>query len=65
MLRGVWGAALRAIDVQLYEQIFVGRGGGRTAPLDIVRPASPDPADAPAVDWIRMGDATAAGPSLL
>ena len=65
MLRGVWGAALRRLDEGAYEQVFTGRRSRTGLPGYIVRPASPDPADAPAVDWILFGEASDRDGSLL
>ena len=65
MLRGVWGAALRSAHPALYDQIFVGGRGANSTPLYIVRPAAPDPADAPALDWILFGDAVRSHPRLI
>ncbi|MDY0170724.1 MAG: CRISPR system precrRNA processing endoribonuclease RAMP protein Cas6 [Thermoguttaceae bacterium] len=69
MLRGVWGAALRELDRTAYDRIFEGDGGrspsGNTSaphektPLYVLRPAPPDPAFAPAVEWILIADAVA------
>ena len=56
MLRGVWGRALRHLDEEAYQQVFVGDVlGHRRIPRYILRPAPPDPAIAPAVEWILLG----------
>lgn len=58
MLRGVWGRALRHLDEEAYQQVFV---GDMQMPVRhrvsryILRPAPPDPATAPAVEWILLG----------
>ncbi len=66
MLRGVWGAALRSLDRVSYERVFQGGEGGRKAPLYLVRPATPDPGDAPALDWFLFGEAASSPePALL
>jgi len=66
MLRGVWGAALRALDPVAYRVVFEGIGPvhDRT-PAYVLRPAPPDPADAPAVEWIGLGGAREHDLSLL
>ena len=58
MLRGVWGRALRHLDEEAYQQVFV----GDVQTLEhhrvsryILRPAPPDPTMAPAVEWILLG----------
>ena len=61
MLRGVWGRALRNLDMDAYATVFEGRTGepGRgtaRVPLYMVRPAPPDPATSPAIDWMLFGD---------
>jgi len=55
MLRGVWGSALRKLDRQRYGAVF---DGACSAPGYVLRPAPPDPEDAPAIDWILIGAAT-------
>ncbi len=53
MIRGVWGRALKHLDSDLYEKVFVGVvPGGHNLPRYIMRPAPPDPDTAPALDWI-------------
>lgn len=47
MMRGVWGAALHDLDPRAYDQVFAS-----DPPRYILRPAPPDPANAPALDWI-------------
>lgn len=64
MLRGVWGAALRSLDLAAYESVFNGKAGRARQPAYIVRPAAADPSDAPALDWILLGEA-ADGPRAL
>lgn len=60
MLRGVWGAALRELDPAAYRCVFEGvRGDGSPTPGYVVRPAAPDPAIAPAVEFVLIGAATA------
>ena len=56
MLRGVWGRALRHLDEEAYQQVFAGKAlGHRRIPRYILRPAPPDPAIAPAIEWILLG----------
>lgn len=69
MLRGVWGAALHDLDSDVYAAVFSpveDRPGGRTADEGfangcvagyVLRPATPDPEFAPAIEWILIGDA--------
>ncbi len=58
MLRGVWGAALHDLDAEAYTQVFEGVGTPvRRSPGYVLRPASRDPADAPAVEWMLIGAA--------
>ncbi len=53
MIRGVWGRALKHLDEDVYDRIFVGRATeGQTMPRYILRPATPDPESAPALEWI-------------
>ncbi len=60
MLRGVWGAALHGLDADAWQTVFEGSGGGAMrTPSYILRPAPPDPAIAPAVEWISFGPALA------
>lgn len=60
MLRGVWGAALHGLDADVWQLVFEGNSGGATrTPSYILRPAPPDPAIAPAVEWIGFGPALA------
>jgi CRISPR-associated endoribonuclease Cas6 len=56
LLRGVWGAALRELDDAVFRTVFDPQtGSGREAsPAYLLRPAPPDPAFAPAVDWISF-----------
>ncbi len=56
MLRGVWGRALRHLDEEAYQQVFAGDMlGHRRVPRYILRPAPPDPATAPAIEWLLLG----------
>ncbi len=62
LLRGVWGRALRGFDCRAYARVFDGQrvrssAGTTRLPLYLMRPAPPDPAFAPAVDWILFGAA--------
>ncbi len=58
MLRGVWGAALHRLDPIAYDAVFDGVGPPHVRqPAYVLRPARPDPADAPAVEWILFGPA--------
>ncbi len=59
MLRGVWGAALHDLDPEAYGVVFQPRerGPGDPGPSYILRPAAPDPAFAPALEWILIGPA--------
>lgn len=57
MIRGVWGAALRGMDRMAYDAVFASGEGEDKGPSYIIRPAPPDPADAPALDWILIGKA--------
>lgn len=55
MLRGVWGRALRHLDKNAYDRVFVGTGPSHhRRPCYIMRPAPPDPQTAPAVEWIML-----------
>ncbi len=62
MLRGVWGAALRSLDYAGYHLVFTGETSGSQQPGYVIRPASADPEDSPALDWFLLGDA-ADGPT--
>lgn len=62
MLRGVWGRALRHLDIDVYKHVFegrrtTGRDGVERTPLYLLRPAPADPAFAPALDWTLIGNA--------
>ena len=59
MLRGVWGAALHDLDDQAYSTVFAPqiKGHGETPAMYILRPAPPDPAFSPAIEWISIGPA--------
>ncbi len=53
MIRGVWGRALKHLDGELYESVFVGKTEhGHNLPRYIIRPAPYDPETAPALDWL-------------
>ncbi len=60
MIRGVFGAALRAEDETAYQRVFV---GGDTPwhrlPTYLLRPASAAIPDPPALEFLRFGDALA------
>lgn len=60
MIRGVFGAALRAEDETAYQRVFV---GGDTPwnrlPTYLMRPASRDIPDPPALEFLRFGNAFA------
>ena len=62
MLRGVWGRAVRHLDLDAYAVVFEGRvpnarPGSERTPLYLIRPAPPDPTFAPAMDWMLIGSA--------
>lgn len=59
MLRGVWGAALHDLDPHVYETVFhpQTQPGNEASPTYLLRPAPPDPAFSPAVEWITFGSA--------
>ena len=53
MIRGVWGQALLQIDENVYRSVFAGEGPPHfRLPRYALRPAPPDPATAPAIEWI-------------
>jgi hypothetical protein len=52
LLRGVWGAALHHLDPAAYTAVFSPPAG---SPGYVLRPAPPDPATAPALDWLLVG----------
>ena len=55
MIRGVWGRALKHLSSQLYDEIFCGSlGDTKNLPRYVMRPAPPDLATAPALDWILL-----------
>ena len=55
MLRGVWGRALRHLSKEAYQEVFVGTGPSHhRLPRYVMRPAPPDPATAPAIEWIML-----------
>jgi hypothetical protein len=58
MLRGVWGAALHALDPALYAELF--EGGATATPRYMMRPAPADAQPAPALDLILFGAPDAA-----
>lgn len=58
MIRGVWGAALYGLDIDVWATVFEGRGArSLKTPGYILRPAPPDPATAPEIEWIAFGPA--------
>lgn len=58
MIRGVWGAALRAEDDAAYRRVFVGgEDPSDRLPTYLFRPASRAIADPPALEWIVFGNA--------
>jgi len=61
MLRGVWGAALHDLHPNAYDTVFAPQmeGRGEAPALYLLRPAPPDPAFAPAVDWMLIGSGVA------
>ena len=66
MIRGVWGRALHGVDEEAYRRIFTGTGPAhRRLPRYVMRPAPPDPATAPAIDWILVGRDAEAGLGVL
>ena len=55
MLRGVWGRALRHVSKDAYQEVFVGTGPSHhRLPRYVMRPAPPDTATAPAIEWIIL-----------
>src|SRR5437867_2793786 len=58
MLRGAWGAALHGLDPAAYHTVFAPDGRAAT-PGYLLRPAPPDPATAPSVQWFLFGAALA------
>ena len=55
MIRGVWGRALHDVDEGIYRRVFTGIGPAhQRLPHYVMRPAPPDPATAPAIDWILV-----------
>ena len=65
MLRGVWGCAMRDLDMSVYKNVFEGCQSsqtpalGRSAlPLYVMRPAPPDPDFSPAVEMLLLGSAS-------
>ncbi|WP_424831271.1 CRISPR system precrRNA processing endoribonuclease RAMP protein Cas6 [Ruegeria sp.] len=64
MLRGVWGCALRDLDLSAYEIMFEGyrpnmtpNFGRLNLPLYVMRPAPPNPDFAPAIELLLLGKA--------
>lgn len=56
MVRGVWGAALREIDMNAYEEVFIGSGSPHErTPAYIVRQGIVGANGEVAVDWILIG----------
>ena len=66
MVRGVWGRALRTVDRTAYRIVFEGYTdhAQSTIPRYILRPAPPDPAYSPAIEWVLLGDLQEYGPAL-
>jgi hypothetical protein len=60
MIRGVFGAALRAEDETAYQQVFVGGDTpSQRVPTYLLRPASAAIPDPPALEFLRFGGALA------
>jgi hypothetical protein len=60
MVRGVWGAALRGLDMSAYKAVFEGLGpSSARTPGYVLRSAAVDASDAPAVEWLLYGGALA------
>lgn len=57
LLRGVWGAALRAVSENAYKSIF--EGGAVRVPRYWLRPAPQEARPVPAVEWCLIGPGTA------
>ncbi len=58
MIRGVWGAALRAEDEAAYRRVFVGgEDPSDRLPTYLFRPTRNAIADPPALEWIVFGNA--------
>jgi hypothetical protein len=58
MVRGVWGAALHALDRAVYAEVFEGLGPVHTrTPKYVLRTAPPNPSGDPAIEWVLIGDA--------
>jgi hypothetical protein len=55
MLRGVWGAALHDLDPDAFARVF--EPPPPALPGYLLRPAPPDPATAPALDWFLFSAA--------
>jgi hypothetical protein len=53
MVRGVWGAALRAESEAVYRDLF--DGGESGVPRYLMRPAPPEVLPAPAIEFLRFG----------
>jgi hypothetical protein len=53
LLRGVWGNALREVDLALYQRLFEGAPGG--TPRYVMRPAPAAVTPAPALDFLLFG----------
>jgi hypothetical protein len=53
MLRGVWGAALKAVSESLYHDCF--GGGDAGTPRYLMRPAPPETRPAPAIEFLLFG----------
>jgi hypothetical protein len=66
MLRGVWGAALHALNHSVYQTVFEGAGPNHErTPLFVLRPAPLSRQGAAALDWITIGAALDQDPCLL
>jgi hypothetical protein len=66
MLRGTWGAALHDLSPAAYQAVFEGSGAAHDRiPLYIMRPSPPDPATAPAIEFLVIGEAHAFDAALM
>ncbi len=63
-LRGVWGLALRQLDVRTYHTVFAPDARSQRVPLYLLRPAPSDPDVWPAVDFLLFGKAVQAQATL-
>lgn len=57
MLRGVWGAALRGLDPQIYDEVFAGGVEEAEAPGYLMRPACPRSGGETALEFLLLGRA--------